>query len=138
MSSSERTGNKYRILPELFSRDLEREREFGISDLRIYGYEAEAGMMRIAGEIFAENGITRELCLRCLVRDQAGDVLADAINEAYGDALVTSLTAWNCFLTGFLLCLRSTMKERGVLRIYGSYRKKSIDHDGIGERQEEG
>lgn len=47
MSSSERTGNKYRILPELFSRDLEREREFGISDLRIYGYEAEAGMMRI-------------------------------------------------------------------------------------------
>ena len=40
MSSSERTGNKYRILPELFSRDLEREREFGISDLRIYGYEA--------------------------------------------------------------------------------------------------
>ena len=48
MSSSERTGNKYRILPELFSRDLEREREFGISDLRIYGYEAEAGMMRIA------------------------------------------------------------------------------------------
>ena len=64
MSSSERTGNKYRILPELFSRDLEREREFCISDLRIYGYEAEAGMMRIAGEIFAENGITRELCLR--------------------------------------------------------------------------
>ena len=30
MSSSERTGNKYRIPPELFSRDLEREREFGI------------------------------------------------------------------------------------------------------------
>ena len=30
------------------------------------------------------------------------------------------------------------MKERGVLRIYGSYRKKSIDHDGIGERQEDG
>ena len=30
------------------------------------------------------------------------------------------------------------MEERGVLRIYGSYRKKSIDHDGIGERQEEG
>ena len=51
MSSSERTGNKYRISPELFSRDLEREREFGISDLRIYGYEAEAGMMRIAGEV---------------------------------------------------------------------------------------
>ena len=37
MSSSERTGNKYRISPELFSRDLEREREFGISDLRIMG-----------------------------------------------------------------------------------------------------
>ena len=30
------------------------------------------------------------------------------------------------------------MEERGVLGIYGSYRKKSIDHDGIGERQEEG
>ena len=138
MSSSERTGNKYRILPELFSRDLEREREFGISDLRIYGYEAEAGMMRIAGEIFAENGITRELCLRCLVMDQAGDVLADAINEAYGDALVTSLILPELFFNGFPFCLRSTMEERGVLRIYGSYRKKSIDHDGIGERQEEG
>ena len=97
MSSSERTGNKYRILPELFSRDLEREREFGISDLRIYGYEAEAGMMRIA----AENGITRELCLRCLVMDQAGDVLADAINEAYGDALVTSLILPELFFNGF-------------------------------------
>lgn len=101
MSSSERTGNKYRILPELFSRDLEREREFGISDLRIYGYEAEAGMMRIAGEIFAENGITRELCLRCLVMDQVGDVLADAINEAYGDALVTSLILPELFFNGF-------------------------------------
>lgn len=101
MSSSERTGNKYRVLPELFSRDLEREREFGISDLRIYGYEAEAGMMRIAGEIFAENGITRELCLRCLVMDQAGDVLADAINEAYGDALVTSLILPELFFNGF-------------------------------------
>ena len=101
MSSSERTGNKYRILPELFSRDLEREREFGISDLRIYGYEAEAGMMRIAGEIFAENGITRELCLRCLVMDQAGDVLADAINEAYGDTLVTSLILPELFFNGF-------------------------------------
>ena len=103
MSSSERTGNKYRISPELFSRDLEREREFGISDLRIYGYEAEAGMMRIAGEIFAENGITRELCLRCLVMDQAGagDVLADAINEAYGDALVTSLILPELFFNGF-------------------------------------
>ena len=88
MSSSERTGNKYRILPELFSRDLEREREFGISDLRIYGYEAE-------------NGITRELCLRCLVMDQAGDVLADAINEAYGDALVTSLILPELFFNGF-------------------------------------
>lgn len=101
MSSSERTGNKYRISPELFSRDLEREREFGISDLRIYGYEAEVGMMRIAGEIFAENGITRELCLRCLVMDQAGDVLADAINEAYGDALVTSLILPELFFNGF-------------------------------------
>ena len=101
MSSSERTGNKYRISPELFSRDLEREREFGISDLRIYGYEAEAGMMRIAGEIFAENGITRELCLRCLVMDQAGDVLADAINEAYGDVLVTSLILPELFFNGF-------------------------------------
>lgn len=101
MSSSERTGNKYRISPELFSRNLEREREFGISDLRIYGYEAEAGMMRIAGEIFAENGITRELCLRCLVMDQAGDVLADAINEAYGDALVTSLILPELFFNGF-------------------------------------
>ena len=88
-------------LPELFSRDLEREREFDISDLRIYGYEAEAGMMRIAGEIFAENGITRELCLRCLVMDQAGDVLADAINEAYGDALVTSLILPELFFNGF-------------------------------------
>lgn len=101
MSSSERTGNKYRISPELFSRDLEREREFGISALRIYGYEAEAGMMRIAGEIFAENGITRELCLRCLVMNQAGDVLADEINEAYGDALVTSLILLELFFNGF-------------------------------------
>lgn len=101
MSSSERTGNKYRISSELFSRDLEREREFGISALRIYGYEAEAGMMRIAGEIFVENGITRELCLRCLVMDQAGDVLADEINEAYGDALVTSLILPELFFNGF-------------------------------------
>ena len=101
MSSSERTGNKYRISPELFFRDLEREREFGISDLRIYGYEAEAGMMRITGEIFAENGITRELCLRCLVMDQAGNVLADEINEAYGDALVTSLILPELFFDGF-------------------------------------
>ena len=101
MSSSERTGNKYRISPELFSRDLEREREFGISALRIYGYEAEAGMMRITGEIFAENGITRELCLRCLAMDQAGDVLADEINEAYGDALVTSLILPELFFNGF-------------------------------------
>ena len=101
MSSSERTGNKYRISPELFSRDLEREREFGISDLRIYGYEAEAGMMRITGEIFAENGVTRELCLRCLVMDQTGDVLADEINEAYGDALVTSLILPELFFNGF-------------------------------------
>ena len=62
MSSSERTGNKYRISPELFSRDLEREREFGISDLRIYGYEAEAGMMRIAGEIFKQKTASRENC----------------------------------------------------------------------------
>ena len=101
MSSSERTGNKYRISPELFSRDLEREREFGISALRIYGYEAEAGMMRIAGEIFAENGIARELCLRCLVMDQAGDVLADEITKAYGDALVTSLILPELFFNGF-------------------------------------
>ena len=137
MSSSERTGNKYRISPELFSRDLEREREFGISDLRIYGYEAEAGMMRIAGEIFAENGITRELCLRCLVMDQAGDVLADAINEAYGDALVTSLILPELFFNGFPF-LFEIYYGGGVLRIYGSYRKKSIDHDGIGERQKEG
>lgn len=59
MSSSERTGNKYRISPELFSRDLEREREFGISDLRIYGYEAEAGMMRIAS---LQKTVLRENC----------------------------------------------------------------------------
>ena len=138
MSSSERTGNKYRISPELFSRDLEREREFGISDLRIYGYEAEAGMMQIAGEIFAENGITRELCLRCLVMDQAGDVLADAINEAYGDALVTSLILPELFFNGFPFVFEIYYGGARRLGIYGSYRKKSIDHDGIGERQEEG
>ena len=33
--------------------------------------------------------------------DQAGDVLADAINEAYGDALVTSLILPELFFNGF-------------------------------------
>lgn len=36
-----------------------------------------------------------------LVMDQAGDVLADAINEAYGDALVTSLILPELFFNGF-------------------------------------
>ena len=62
MSSSERTGVRDPVSRRgCFPRDLEREREFGISDLRIYGYEAEAGMMRIAGEISAESGL-RENC----------------------------------------------------------------------------
>ena len=33
--------------------------------------------------------------------DQAGDVLADEINEAYGDALVTSLILPELFFNGF-------------------------------------
>ena len=65
--------------------------------------------------------------------------MADAINEAYGDALVTGLILPELFFNGFPFVFEIYYEgARRPAHHHGSYRKKSIDHDGIGERQEEG
>ena len=89
-----------RVPDELFKRDLEQEKQFGITDRKIYGYWESNDSMTIVGQIFAPR-LKNACCLICSIYDKDGDVIKSCENESYGSGLVTSMIEPGSFFSGF-------------------------------------
>ena len=90
-----------RVPDKLFSRDFEIEREYGITDLSLYGYWESETSLRIVGQIFSKK-IKESFHLVCSIYDKDGDIIKTKENESYGSAgFVTSSIKDGSFFDGF-------------------------------------
>ena len=89
-----------RIADNLFVRDLEQEKVFGIKDLKLYGYWEDNSSLNIVGQIVADK-LKSECCFICSIYDHDGDVMESCENEEYGSGLVSSMIHPEAFFNGF-------------------------------------
>lgn len=90
-----------RIKDDMFSRDYALEKEYGVSDLKLYGYWERENSMYILGQIISSH-INKEFCLVCTLYDEDGDVIESIKNETYGGfGFVTHSIKPETFFDGF-------------------------------------
>lgn len=88
------------IAPEMFTRDYETEREFGVKDLALYGFWDD-NHLRVMGQIFADK-IDKQFSFVCSIYDKDGDVIESTENESYGGSgFVTHAIKPDFFFNGF-------------------------------------
>lgn len=91
---------KWRINDSLFSRNLILEKQYGIDDIKLYGYFSDTNSMEIVGEIIAPS-LKKPLCMICTLYDKDGDILETTESSSYGSGLVTSMIYPGAFFSGF-------------------------------------
>ena len=91
---------KWRINDSLFDRNLVLEKQYGIDDLRLYGYFTDTNSMEIVGEIIAQTP-KKPFCMICSLYDKDGDIIETTECSSYGSGLVTSMIYPNAFFSGF-------------------------------------
>ena len=95
------------IAPEMFTRDYETEREFGVKDLALYGFWDD-NHLRVMGQIFADK-IDKQFSFVCSIYDKDGDVIESTENESYGGSgFVTHAIKPDSFSMASRLCLAYT------------------------------
>lgn len=92
---------KYRLAEDMICRDLTAEKEFGISDLKIYGYWEDKDTLYIVGEIFCSKKPSDSFCMVCTIYDKDGDIIETTESRSYGSGLVTSMITPAAFFDGF-------------------------------------
>ena len=90
-----------RVSDRLLARDFDIERDYGISDLSLYGYWESETCLRIVGQIFAEK-IKESFHLVCSIYDKDGDIIKTTDNDSYGGSgFVTSAIKAGSYFDGF-------------------------------------
>ena len=92
---------KYRLPDSVYERDFHMEREYGIDELRLYGYAESDSSLCIVGEVIAKTNPKNSFCLICGIYDKDGDVIESIESRSYGSGLVTSMIAPASFFNGF-------------------------------------
>lgn len=91
---------KWKIDDSLFQRDIALEKEYGIDDIRLYGYFSDTSSVEIVGEIVAAT-IKKPFCMICSLFDKDGDIISTTESNSYGSGLVTSMINPKAYFTGF-------------------------------------
>lgn len=90
-----------RVPDALFVRDYELEQDFGVEDLKLYGYWEDNNHLSILGQIVADS-LEKEFSLVCSLYDKDGDVIESTDNESYGGSgFVTHSIKPDSFFNGF-------------------------------------
>lgn len=90
-----------KVPSHVFTRDLELESEYGVTDIKLYGYWEGDSTLHILGQVFAEK-IKEQFQLVCSVYDKDGDVIKSRENSSYGGSgWVTSRIKPGAFFSGF-------------------------------------
>ena len=92
--------SKMRLPDSFFTRDYQLEKQFGIDDLKLYGYWEDNDSLVIIGQVFATD-LKKECCFICSIYDKDGDVIESTENDSYGSGLVTSMIKPKTFFDGF-------------------------------------
>ena len=95
-------NNKTIKIPnDLFVRDYELEQEFGVEDIKLYGYWESDSHLSILGQIVADS-LDKQFSLVCSLYDKDGDVIESTDNESYGGSgFVTHAIKPDSFFNGF-------------------------------------
>ena len=90
-----------KVPSHVFTRDLDLESEYGVTDINLYGYWEGDSTLHILGQVFAEK-IKEQFQLVCSVYDKDGDVIKSRENSSYGGSgWVTSRIKPGAFFSGF-------------------------------------
>lgn len=90
-----------RVPDDLFVRDYELEQDFGVEDIKLYGYWESDNHLCILGQIVADS-LEKEFSLVCSLYDKDGDVIESRDNESYGGSgFVTRAIKPDSFFNGF-------------------------------------
>ena len=85
----------------LICRNWRKEASLGIKNISYYVYKPRESWLRIVGQVFAGDKITKEFCLKMVIYDRDGDVMISEVCEAYGDGLVSSMIRPKSYFNGF-------------------------------------
>ena len=91
--------SRFRIDDNMFQRDRELERTFGIEDIKLYGYYDDS-RVNIVGEIISSR-INKSFCIVCTIFDREGDIIDTDENWNYGSGLVTNIIVPQLFFSRF-------------------------------------
>ena len=90
-----------RISDDMFYRDYDMEQEFGVDDIKLYGYWESDSHLAIIGQVIASN-LSKQFSLMCSVYDKDGDVIKTSENRSYGGSgWVTHAIKPEVFFNGF-------------------------------------
>ena len=92
---------KYRIPDEIIKREIALEKEYGIDDIKLYGYFDGDESIYIVGEIVAKKTPPNSFCMMCTVYDKEDDIIETTESSSYGSGLVTSMIHPSTFFDGF-------------------------------------
>lgn len=95
------TNKTIRVPDDLFERDYELEQDFGVEELKLYGYWESDNHLYIVGQIIADS-LDKQFSLVCSLYDKDGDVIESTDNESYGGSgFVTHAIKPDSFFNGF-------------------------------------
>lgn len=92
---------KYRIPDEMFKREPTLEQEYGIDNIKLYGYYESDNSVYIVGEIVAKKTPLNSFCMICTIYDKEDDIIETTESKSYGSGLVTSMIRPAAFFDGF-------------------------------------
>lgn len=91
---------KWRIPDSLFQRDKKLELEYGIEDIKLYGYYENTNSLYIVGEIISK-ALKNPFYMNCTIYDKDGDIIKTEECSSYGEGLATSYIYPEAFFSGF-------------------------------------
>lgn len=109
----------FKYTNELIERDLELEKDLGISELQIYAYRYEE-TLRVVGAIKALK-ISTPFTLALVAYDKKGDIVLTEKNEGYGTGFVTSEISPKLFYDGYpfeFFCWESRISRIAKIKVY--------------------
>ena len=92
---------KYRLPDSIYRREPLVEKEYGIDDIKLYGYSEDNDTLYIVGEIFCKKKPKDSFCIICTIYDKDGDIIETTESRSYGSGLVTSMITPAAFFDGF-------------------------------------
>jgi len=92
---------KYRLPDSIYSREPDMEKQYGIDELKLYGYAESEDSYHIVGEIIAKKTPSTSFCIICTIYDEDDDIIETTESRSYGSGLVTSMIEPSSFFNGF-------------------------------------